>query len=68
MHDLCRGILSNYLEDCNWEDIRKKPTINAIRKKIALECEDMGVEVMDVWFSDKCITRAIKLFSEGATI
>ena len=68
MHDLCRGILSNYLEDCNWEDIRKKPTINAIRKKIALECDEMGVEVLDVYFSDKCLTRAIKLFSEGAVI
>lgn len=68
MHDICRGILSNHLEDCNWDDIRKKPTINAIKRKIEKECEEMGVRIIDVYFTDKCLTKAIKLFSEGTTI
>lgn len=66
MKDICRGILSNHLEDVTWEDIKKKPTINAIRKKLTSKYAEMGVEVKDVMFTDKCKSRVFKLFSGGS--
>lgn len=68
MHDICRGILSSILEDLNWEDIRKKTTINAITRRIKEKCKEMGVRVKEVYFSDKCLTKAIKIFSEDKII
>jgi regulator of protease activity HflC (stomatin/prohibitin superfamily) len=65
MKDLAKGVVSNHLEDVNWEDIRKKTTINAIKRKLSAKYEELGVSVKDVLFTDKCRSRAFKLFNNA---
>lgn len=64
MQDLSRGIISDYLEDCTWDDIRLKKTIKKITNLISKEAEEMGIRVLEVKFTDKCITRTFKIFGE----
>ena len=66
MKDICRGVLSNYLEDVSWEEIKKKTTINAIRRRLSAKYVDMGVEVKDIMFTDKCKSKVLKVFSGGS--
>jgi len=61
LHDICRGILSDHLEDCNWEDIRKKTVKNQIFKRIEKRALEMGVIVNNFNFTDKTIARALAL-------
>lgn len=61
LKDKSKGVLSDILEDKNWEDIRKKVTKNAIEKKIIEHAEKMGVIVYDFTFTDKVMVRSIKL-------
>ena len=61
--DISRGILSDHLEDCSWEDIRKKTTKNAVEKKIQKRCDEMGIEISDFNFTDKALSRVFKLFN-----
>lgn len=63
MHDIAQGILSDNLEDIDWEDIRKKTTKNAIAKKIEQRAIEMGITTHNFNFTDKAITRAITLFN-----
>lgn len=65
MKDLAKGVVSNQLEDINWENIRKKTTINAIKRELSKKYEELGVSVKDVLFTDKCKSRAIKLFNNA---
>jgi regulator of protease activity HflC (stomatin/prohibitin superfamily) len=60
--DISRGIISDYIEDCNWEEIRKKTTKNAIEKRIQKKAETIGVEISDFNFTDKVIGRALTIF------
>jgi len=62
LQDISRGILSNELEDINWDEIRKKTTKNAIEKKIYKRGLEMGVTISNFNFTDKSISRAFKLF------
>lgn len=61
LHDICKGILSDHLEDCNWDDIRKKVIKNQIFKKIEKRALEMGVVIDNFNFTDKMITRALAL-------
>ena len=63
MHDIAQGILSDNLEDIDWDDIRKKTTKNAIAKKIEHRAIEMGITTSNFNFTDKAITRAITLFN-----
>ncbi len=65
MRDIARGVISNTLEDLTWEDVKKKTTLNAIRKKLTSKYEDMGVDVKDVMFTDKCKSFVLKVFSDS---
>lgn len=64
LNDISQGILSDTLEDLNWDDIRKKTTKNAISKKIESRALEMGVKVSNFNFTDKAISRVIKLFND----
>lgn len=61
LHDMCMGILSDHLEDCNWEDIKKKIVKNQIFKRIEKRALEMGVIVSNFNFTEKTITRALAL-------
>ena len=65
MRDIARGEMSDYLEDINWVDIKKKTTKNALKKLIAARYEGMGVKLNDLKFTDKCKTKIFKLFGDG---
>lgn len=63
LKDIARGILSDQLEDKNWEDIKKKTTKNAIERKINERAAEIGSAIGNFNFTDKLITRAFKLFN-----
>lgn len=65
MQDICRGIMSDYLEDCEWDEIRKKVTKNAVERRIRTRAEEMGIEINNFNFDDKAISRVIKLVNHG---
>lgn len=64
LHDICQGILSDQLEDINWEDIRKKTTKNAIARKIETRASEMGIATSNFSFTNKATSRVFKLFNE----
>lgn len=63
--DIARGIISDELEDRNWEEICKKTTKNAIEKRIQKRATEMGVDISNFNFTDKSLSRAYKLFTNG---
>lgn len=63
LHDMCQGILSDHLEDLNWEDIRKKTNKNSIAKKIKDRALEMGITTNNFNFTDKATSRVFKLFN-----
>ena len=63
--DIVRGIISDILEEHNWEEICKKSTKNAIEKRIQKRAKEMGISVDNFNFTDKTISRAYKLFTDG---
>lgn len=62
LQDICKGILSDHLEDCNWDDIRKKIIKNQIFKRIEKRAAEMGVICSNFNFTDKSVTRALTLY------
>ena len=68
LHDICQGILSDSLEDTNWEDIRRKPIKNSIQRKIETRAQEMGVNISNFNFTDKAISRAFKLFTNAVKL
>jgi regulator of protease activity HflC (stomatin/prohibitin superfamily) len=61
--DISRGIVSDHVEDNNWDELRKKVTKNAIEKKINKRALEMGVEISNFNFTDKTIGRILTLFN-----
>lgn len=64
MRDIARGEMSDYLEDINWVDIKKKTTKNALRKIISSRFETMGIKLRDLKFTNKSESRVYRLFSD----
>jgi regulator of protease activity HflC (stomatin/prohibitin superfamily) len=64
MKSIAKGEMSDLLEDINWADTKKKTTKNALRRALIPKFEDMGVNILDMKFTDKCETRAFRLFSK----
>lgn len=64
LFDICMGIMSDHLEDCNWEDIKKKVIKNQIEKRIAKRALEMGITVSNFNFTHKTITKSITLYKE----
>jgi len=63
MRDIARGEMSDFLEDINWGDIKKKTSKNALKKIISTRYEEMGVRLRDLKFTNKCESRVYRLFS-----
>lgn len=61
--DICRGIISDHIEEYNWDDLRKKTTKNSIEKKIQKRAEEMGIEVNNFNFTDKSLGRVLTLYN-----
>jgi len=64
IHDIARGVIADYLTDCNWEDIKKRSTLTAIKNKLKSECEEMGVRLFQVYFGRIVTTRMFTVFKE----
>ena len=64
IHDIARGIISDYLTDCEWEDIKKKTTLTAIKNALKKECDEMGVNVYKVYFGRIVTTKMFTVFKE----
>lgn len=64
LHDIARGIIADYLTDCEWEDIKKKTTLTAIKNALKSEFDEMGVKVYKVYFGRIVTTRIYTVFKE----
>lgn len=62
--DLAKGIISNYLTDCEWEDIKTKPTLTKIKNKLKNRFSEMGVDVKDFMFGSISTTRTFTLIKD----
>lgn len=62
--DLSKGIISNYLTDCDWEDIKTKPTLTKIKNKLRNRFSEMGIDVKDFMFGSISTTRTFTLIKE----
>lgn len=67
-HDICRGIMADHLTDCTWEQCKDKKTIKTITKLVKTKCDDMGIHVKAITFTDMSMSRVIKLFADKNTI
>lgn len=68
MKDIARGEMSDYLEDVNWIDIKKKTTKNALKKILSSRYEEMGVRLKDLKFTNKSESKVYRLFSDKEKI
>lgn len=64
MHDICLGIISDDIEDRDWEEIKKKTTKNSVQRKITTACKEMGISVIGFHFTTKAVTRSFSLIRE----
>lgn len=64
LHDITRGIIADYLTDCEWDEIKKKTTLTEIKNKLKNECDEMGVKVYKVYFGRIVTTRMFTVFKE----
>lgn len=65
MHDVCRGVISTLLEDLDWYSIKKKTTLNAVGRRMTSKCQEMGVKVNNVSFTDKSMSLVLKMFTDN---
>lgn len=64
LHDVTRGIIADYLTDCEWEEIKKKTTLTEIKNKLKGECDEIGVKVYKVYFGRIVTTKMFTVFKE----
>lgn len=64
LHDITRGVIADYLSDCEWDDIKKKTTLTAIKNALKKETDEMGVNVYKVFFGRVVITKMFTVFKE----
>lgn len=64
IHDITRGIIADYLTDCEWEDIKKKTTLTAIKNALKNDCDEMGIKIFKVYFGRIVTTRMFTVFKE----
>lgn len=64
LHDITRGIIADYLTDCDWDDIKRKTTLTAIKNALKKESEDMGVNINKVYFGRIVTTKMFTVFKE----
>lgn len=64
IHDISRGIIADYLSDCEWESIKKKTTLTAIKNALKKECDEMGINIYKVYFARIVTTKVYTVFKE----
>lgn len=64
MHDICRGIISDYLMDSTWSDCTSKRALTTITGRIKKRMDDIGVEIKMVTFTDMCLSLVLKQFND----
>lgn len=64
IHDISRGIIADYLTDCEWDEIKKKSTLTAIKNALKKECDDMGINIYKVYFGRVVTTKMYTVFKE----
>jgi regulator of protease activity HflC (stomatin/prohibitin superfamily) len=64
IHDISRGVIADYLTDCDWEEIKKKTTLTKIKNALKNECDDMGLVIHKVYFGRIVTTRMFTVFKE----
>lgn len=63
-HDICRGIMADYLSDCTYAECIEKKTIRTISRLLTKKCEEMGIKVISLTFTDIVMSRVFKIFGE----
>ena len=64
LHDITRGVIADYLTDCEWEDIKQKKTLTAIKNALKSECDELGVKIYKIYFGRIVTTRMFTVFKE----
>ena len=64
LHDITRGIIADYLTDCEWDEIKKKTTLTEIKNKLKSECDEIGVKIYKIYFGRIVTTRMFTVFKE----
>ena len=62
--DVAMGCIADCLIDCEWDDISKRKTNNAIKKTLNQELNQYGVTVTRFWFTDVITTKVFTLFQQ----
>lgn len=63
-HDITRGIIADYLSDCEWEEVKKKTTLTQIKNKLKPQLADMGMNIHQIMFGDITQTRVFTVFKD----
>ena len=64
IHDICRGVVADYLTDITWDDLKKKTTLTAIKNALKKECDEMGAVISKVYFGRIVTTKMYTVFKE----
>jgi regulator of protease activity HflC (stomatin/prohibitin superfamily) len=62
LRDVSRGIIADYLSDCEWEAIKKKSTLTIIKNALKKECDDMGIYIHKVYFGRIVTTKVYTVY------
>jgi len=63
-HDICRGLMADYLQDCTWDQCKDKKTIRTITRLLTKKCEQMGISLTGLTFTELSLSRAFRLFGD----
>lgn len=65
MTNMIYGIITDFVEDTNWNKIRGKEFNKAVLRKCRYDCEEYcGVKIISVKWSDKATARNIRLWND----
>jgi len=64
LHDVVRGVIADHLTDCNWDEIKDKKTLTQIKNKLKNEADDVGVNIIKVYFGRVVTTKMFTVFKE----
>jgi len=63
-HDITRGVIADYLSDCDWSEVKQKTTLTKIKNKLKPQMETMGMNITQVMFGDIAQSRVFTIFKE----
>lgn len=62
--DISKGIIADYLVDCEWDEIKQKTTRTDIKRRISRDLEEIGIKVRQVLFTNIVTSRAFTIFKD----